>query len=327
VDMQPAPRLPDRPSRRAALAVLGAALAAPLIAGAQTLTTVSMAGVPEDSITPVLYAQQSGIFRRYGLDVHVEVQRSGPAVAAGVAGGAYQIGKASVTPLIIAHSQGLPFVILAPAGIYNASAPIDGMMVKADSSLKNPADLNGKTLAVLGLNDVFTVSTKLWMDKNGGDSSSIKFVEIPISAMADAIALGRIDAGTINEPDLEAALSGGKVRLFAHPLAAIAPRYFYTAWFTNASWANDHRPAVDGFVRAIREAAVYANSHHAQTVDLISDFTKVDPAIVRKMTRVEAGLGADPQMIAPVIEAMAKYKVIKASFEARELIDPGALNR
>lgn len=309
------------PSRRAALAALSAAfVAAPRRGAAQTVTTLTLAGVPEDSITPVLYAQSSGLFRKYGLDVHVQSERSGPAITSGVLGGAYQIGKASITPLIQAHSKNVPIVLIAPAGIYDANAPIDGFFVRADSAYKTAPDLNGKAIGVYGIGDIHTISVKTWMAKNGGDPSSVKPVEIPISAMVAAIEQGRVDAGSMNEPALQLAVSAPQLRMLAHAFAAVAPRFMYTAWFASTAWASANPTVVANFARAVREAAVYVNGHHDQTVDLISAFTSVDPAVIRKMTRVVAGTTLDPALIAPVIDAMVRTKDIPSAFDARELI-------
>jgi NitT/TauT family transport system substrate-binding protein len=316
----------DRPatvSRRSALAAVGGALAFPYVARAQGLTTITLGGLPEDSATPALYAIQSGLFRKYGLDVTIQPQRSGPAVASGVAGGAYQIGKASIPPLAIAHAKNVPFVIVAPAGLSTEQSPIAGLMVKADSPIKTAAELNGKILAVGALTDVFTLALKTWMDKNGGDSSSLKFVEITISAIPEAIETGRVVAGSANEPILGAALASGKVRVLAHTFDAISPHFMYTAWFTTQSWANAHRDAVDKFARAMKEAAEYTNAHHAETVDLISKFTGIPATMVRTMTRTQAGTTLDPGLIQPVIDASAKYKDIPAPFAARDIILAG----
>jgi len=309
-------------SRRTMLAATGAALAYPHAVAAQTPFALALAGVPEDSITPVLYGVQSGLFKRNGLDVQVSPERSGPAITAGVAGGAYQIGKSSISPLILAHAKGLKFVIVAPAGVYTSAAPIDGMFVRTDSTFKTAADLNGKTFGVYGIGDVYTISARAWMDKNGGDPASLKFVELPISAMVEAIASGRVDAGAMNEPAVEVALTSPRLRLLTHPFGAIAPRFLYTAWFAATDYAAAHRPAMDAFGRAMREAAAYVNTHHEQTVDLISNFTSVDAATIRKMTRVEQGTVADPKLVQPVIDEMAKSKAIPTAFDARELFLP-----
>src|SRR5665213_4210611 len=102
---------PIRPIKRgAAISLVGASVLAPrLRAEAQNLVTLKAAGVPEESATPVLWADQSGLFRANGLAVDVDAQRSGTAIAAGVAGGGYQVGKSSIIPLITAFAKGIPF--------------------------------------------------------------------------------------------------------------------------------------------------------------------------------------------------------------------------
>jgi NitT/TauT family transport system substrate-binding protein len=297
-----------------------AALSAPRAVRAQGLTPLVLAGVPDDSITPVLYGIQSGIFKSYGLDVRLEPERSGPAITSAIIGGTYQFGKASISPLVLAHAKGLPFTIVAAGGIYNASAPIDGMFVRADSPYKTGADLNGKTFGVYGIGDIFTISTKAWMLKTGGDPATIKLLELPISAMVPAIEAGRIDAGSMNEPALQIALSSPKLRLIAHAWDAIAPRFLYTAWFASTSYAAANPAVVSSFEKAMRDAAAFVNAHESETVDLIARFTSVDPAVIRKMTRVEQGVGLNPALIAPVIDAMARLQYISSAFDARALL-------
>lgn len=307
-------------SRRTAIALGASALVAPRLASAQTLIQLKIAGVPEDSITPALWAEQSGIFRRYGLDVHIDAQRSGSAVAAGVAGGAYQFGKSSLMALIAAHARKVPIVIVAPGGIYDASHPINGLIVKVDSPLKSGADFNGKTIAVSSLGDLYTIGTYAWLEKTGGDWTSVKLVELPISAVFEAVVSGRVDAGNTIVPDLQAALATGKVRDLTDTNAAIARRFMYTAWFTTADYAKNNREVVEKFRSALRDSTAYTNTHKAQTVDLFAKFSGMQPAIVAKMNRTECGTALDPRLIQPLIDATARYKVIPAPFDARDFI-------
>jgi NitT/TauT family transport system substrate-binding protein len=308
------------PTRAQALAALAAVALIPRGARAQTLTPIVVAGVPEDSITPVLVGIRLGTFRKYGLDVKVESQRSGPAVTSAVLGGAYQIGKASVPPLILAHAKNAPLTIVAPAGIANASAPIDGMFVRVDSPYRKATDLNGKTFGVYGIGDIYTIANRVWMQRNGGDASSVKLVEFPISTMVAAIETGRVDAATMNEPALQVALASPKLRLLAHPFAEIAPRFLYTAWFASTSYVNDNPAVIAAFQKGLREAATFCNAHHEQTADDIAQFTSIDPATIRKMARVDQGTDLDPRLVQPVIDAMAAFKDIAAPFDARTLL-------
>ncbi len=305
----------------AAIGGIGVSLVMPGAARAQAAATaIKVAGVPEDSITPALYADQSGLFSKYGLSVELSPERSGSAIASGVVGGAYQIAKSSLVSLILARSKGIPFVLVAPGGLYTASAPNTAMLVAKDSPLKTAANLNGKTLAVSAIGDLYDLSTRAWMAKNGGDPSSIKLVELPISAVPDAVAGGRIDAGMVIEPVLQRAIDGGKIRVMSHPMDAIASRFLYSGWFTTSDYASAHPKESGAFAKAMRDASVYVNAHEAQTVDMLAKFTGIDPADIAKMVRAQGATVLDPAMIQPVIDAAATYKLIAAPFDAREMI-------
>jgi hypothetical protein len=57
---------------------------------------------------------------------------------------------------------------------------------------------------------------------------------------------------------------------------------------------------------------------------MISQFTSVDIATIRKMMRVEQGATLDPKLIQPVIDEMAKAKAIPTAFDARDMFLPSA---
>jgi NitT/TauT family transport system substrate-binding protein len=311
-----------RLSRRSLLALAAASLATPSSALAQG-TVLKMAGVPEDSATTVLYGIQSGLFRSHGLNVDLQVQRNGPAIMSSVAGNTYQMGKSSTPPLIVAISRGLPFVMIAPAGLYVSSAPIAALLVKSDSPLAKASDLAGKTIATGTLNDIHSLAFRAWMDKNGGDSNAVKFVEIPISEIPIAITQGRVDAGSVNEPVLSAGLAGGGLKVLAHHFDAIAPRFMYTAWFTTKQFEAANPALVKTFTAALKQAAQYCNTHHAQTIDMIAKYTSLEPSAVQKMTRVEQGTVLDPRLLQPVIDAMVKYKYLSQPIDVHDVIPSG----
>ena len=310
-------------SRASFLALTAAALAAPSMSSAADLTKLAMAGVPEDSATTVLYGVSSGLFKSYGLDVDMQPQHNGPSVMSGVVGNSYQFGKSSTPPLIVAVSRGLPFTIIAPAGLYDSRAPIAALLVAKDSPMKKAADLNGKTIAVGALNDIHSLAALAWMDKNGGDSTTVKFVEIPISEIPASIAQGRVTAGSVNEPVLSAALEGGLVKSLGHHFDGIAPRFMYTAWFTTKTYASANLPVVKNVAQALKKAAVYVNGHHPQTIDEIAKFTSLEPAQVAKMTRVEQGTALDPALVQPIVDTMVKYKFLAKSVDVKDVMMSG----
>jgi NitT/TauT family transport system substrate-binding protein len=309
-------------NRRTALALGSAFLATGARAGAQSLDKLVIAGVPEESVTPALWAAQSGMFRKAGLDVEIQSQSSGTAIAAGVAGGAFQVGKSSLSSVITAHSKGLPFVFIAGGSLYDTKFPYSVLACKADSPMKNAAELNGKVIAVPAINDLTTISTKAWIDAHGGDASTVKPIELPFAAVPDALAAGRVEAGFIADPVLQQGIDAGKVRIFAHAFDAVAPQFMVTGWFVTADFAAKNKSIIERFNKVMHEAAAYVVAHPADAVAVLSKFSGVDAAVIGRSHRIGYA-NLDPKLIQPVIDISAKYKTIAAGFNAKDLIAPG----
>jgi len=285
--------------------------------------TVRAAATLDDDATPFIYAMQSGLFHRYGIDAQLTRATSGAVIAAGVLGGAYELGKSSITSLCLAHARGLPLIWLAPAGEYDSSMPQRlALIVRADGPLKNGADLNGKTVGISGLNDIFSLGVRAWSDQHAGDSSTIKLTEVPMPQASFAVESGRLDAAVIVEPFLDVAMANGKVRILGDPGSAIAAHFMQSAWFTTADFAAKNPSAIDGFIRAMREAATYSNSHHAETADMLLKFLNLDAPLT---SRILLGVRFDPAQIQAVIDLQLHYKMLPAPINARDLIYPAAL--
>jgi NitT/TauT family transport system substrate-binding protein len=191
-------------------------------------------------------------------------------------------------------------------------------MVKVDSPIRTAPDLNGKTIAVSSLNDLYTVAMKAWMDAHGGDSSTLKIIELPTDAVGGALAAGRIDAATVGTPQFQAAMESGQLRVIGRPYDAIAPLFYFSAWFTTQQFLHENRAVVVGFARAMRASADYVNGHPQQTIEVLSKFTGIEPDVIAKMPRARMGTTLDPRLVQPVIDSSAKYKVIPAPFNARD---------
>jgi ABC-type nitrate/sulfonate/bicarbonate transport system substrate-binding protein len=284
------------------------------------MPTITIASAPVEDILASLIGQQSGAFEKAGFHVDIQKANSGSAVAAAVAGGSIDIGKTNMLALATAHVRGVPFTILAPAAVYNSDAPVIGLIVPRDSTFKVAADLNGKVVAVPGLDDMSALGVKNWVDHNGGDSHAIKFLEVPTAAIADAVAAKRVDAGVLDNPSLSKAVDSGGVRFAAHVFDSFGKRFVWAAYFSTTSWAESNRAIAAGFQRVIAQSGQYANDHPAATVDLVAKFTGIDPAVIKSMTRTTIGTSASPQLIQPTIDAFAAYKIIPSAFAAKDII-------
>ena len=312
-------RLLSRPSRAHVLGAAASLLVAPAVARAQTLEKIRIAAVPTDDMTPIFYAIKNGHYQRAGLDVEVVAVNSGSAVTAAIIAGAYELGKASPMASLLAHLKGFPLTIVANGAIWDPRHPFNLVLAAADSPVKSAADCNGKIGAVPGLNDTAHLSILYWVDRNGGDSKTMKWLEIPNSALAAALVEHRIDITCLNEPQLSAALEGGKIRRLGDAFTAIANKWVASVYLAHPDWAAKHAEAVHNWVKVTYEAAAYANEHQAETAPMMSDLTKIPMSVFAKMQRIEGTTTSDPALLQPVMDLGLRYGVLPHGFKVREL--------
>ena len=187
-----------------------AAAATPQAAHAQELTPLRVMLAEGDDATPALYAIKSGLFKKYGLDVQIQRAPSGAAALAAIAGNAVDVGGASMLNFLLAHVKGVPISIVAPLAVYAPESLYAALLVKKDAPYKTARDLNGKTIGSPALHDLNWIATVAWIDQNGGDSSTMKTVELPSSAIEAALDEGRIDCSTVTTPRYVQAVNAGK---------------------------------------------------------------------------------------------------------------------
>ena len=285
----------------------------------QAPATLTLSTNPIDSGAEVYYADDLGYFAKAGLNVTIQPGANGAAIAAAVAGNAVDIGYADVGTLAKAHTRGVDFTIIAPAALWDSSAPVNVLLVAKNSPIRSAKDLNGKTIAVPGLGTAASFVVFAWLDANGADSSTVKFIELPYSAMPAAIEAGRVDAAHVAEPFLSVAKE--HARAFASADDTLGKQYLRTVWFARTSWAAAHPDLVARFVSAMRQTALWANDkrNYAKSGAILVQHAKIDPALVASMTRARYGLSLDPALLQPEIELNAKYDHF-TSFPSSDLI-------
>src|SRR6185312_12394717 len=169
---------------------------------ALAIPTIRIATTPIDAGSEPYYARAMGFFKKAGINVEIMPISNGAGVAAAVAGGAADVGQSNVVSLAAAHDRGISFVIIAPASLYTSKVPQSALVVAKNSPIRNARDLEGKTFATSGLKTIAQIGPQAWIDRNGANSAGIKWVEMPFSATAEAVAAGRVDAALLSEPEL-----------------------------------------------------------------------------------------------------------------------------
>jgi len=307
-------------SRARILAVLAASSAAPsfIPAAFAADAAVKIAAVPFDSTAQPYYADQMGMFKKVGLNVELEsFTTNGAVIAASVAGGSMDIGVSNFVSLAAAHVKKLPFVVIAPAALYSSKAPANALVVSLSSTIKTAKDFNGKTIAVSGVRNIAEFAPRYWIDKNGGDSAQVKFLEIAPAEQPAALAQGRADAASVSEPFIAAFKGVGRVLSYAYD--AIAPTFMISGYFTTNEWARANLDTVRKFQEAMRESALWANAHQERSLEILAKAAKLEPSQLTTMARAVYTDKLDPAMIQPMIDVAATYLNFPR-FPAEELI-------
>jgi NitT/TauT family transport system substrate-binding protein len=309
-------------NRRAAISLIGvpAVLASAGPLGAQVLIPVRVGASTDDGVWPLVYAMQSGIFQKNGLDVKLSPLANGAALAAAVIGGAVDIAKSSLMVLIAAHARGIGFKIVAGAAMHDSHNFANQLTVLKDSPFTSLGQVGGRTIAVNVLNSLEVYGTRLLIEKSGGDSSTVKFVEMPFGAMLSALEQGQCDVASIGNPSLTANLQSGKIRSLGVPYNGIGPRFLIAGWFCTASYVAANRAATTRFAEAIRQATIYTNSHPAEIIPMVAAYSHLELDTLKAMHFLTNATSVDPEDIQPSIDAAVRYKVILSGFPASELI-------
>ena len=307
-------------SRSLALFAGGAAACALTSRARAQTTTLHIATAPIENAADAYYAQDMGFFARAGFDVAIEPMQNGPATVAAIVSGAMDIGWGAVDVLAAVHGKNIPVTIIAPSAeyLFPTTERVAAVLVPPASPVQRASDLNGKIVAVVGLNTVQETVTRAWIDKTGGDSSTVKFIEIPLPAMPAALGAGRVDAARVTEPFIGVALKNGS-RVLAYGGDAISKHYLLGAWFTTLQWAKNHPAVVSRFAAAIHGAAVWANTNPAKCAEILAKYLKIDPAVIATMARAHFAEQLTPALMQPLIDASAKYMGFTA-FPASDLI-------
>jgi len=306
-------------SRRTAIACAAAFVAAPTFVGAQARAAVRFCGVPTDDLTPIFWGVKTGAYTKAGLDLEFIPMSSGTTATQAVIAGTYELGKGSSVAALNAHLKGIPVIIIGNGILWEQTNKWSLGLVRKDVPWKTGADLNGKIIAATALGDLLTLGIDMWIDKNGGDSKTIKWVEIPNSIAGEALIGGRVDVCQLMEPQLHAALDTGKVRIFAPFLDSIAPYFALTIYMARPDWAKANASTVERFVKTTYEMAAFTNTHPADTIELTAATLKMPIEVFKTMTRVHAATTSDPALTQPVIDAAAKYGSISRAFPAKEV--------
>jgi len=266
-------------------------------------------------------AMEKGFFKAEGLELETVPMAGGAVIVQGVTSGDLQFGWTNVISLYQAHVEGFDFKLIA-GGATNVrgSNETHAIVVGKDSPIKSAKDLEGKTVAVNTLNNIVHLMALAWVDKNGGNSSKIKFVEIPFPQMEPALVAGKVDAISVQEPFAAVAARRPETRVLSNPWGDVLPRFLVASWFASEKWIQKNQEVSQAFVRAINKGvdAIHADKDGGRAAMI--KWAGLNPDFAGKIGLPFFEKGITEKDVQVTMDLTYKYKMISRPLKAKDVL-------
>ena len=283
--------------------------------------TLNVGVIPIADVAPLYLGIDKGFFKEQQLTIKPQLAEGGAAITPAVVSGDFQIGFSNTISLLIAASEDLPVQIISQ-GVLGGKSEEEAwadLLVLKDGPIKEPKDLEGKTIAVNTLKNICEVTIKASLEQEGVAVDTLEFTEVPFPDMNAALEAGRVDAACVVEPFVSQG-KAGKARGIAPFYVRTAPDLTVATYFTSTQYAEENADVVDRFVQAMNKSLTYAESHPDEVRKALLDYTEIPPeaaeAIKLPVWR--------PDLNEPTIELLSelslKYGLIEEQPDLEELI-------
>ena len=289
--------------------------------GDSGLTKVSVGVIPIVDCAPIYLGDKQGFFKDEGLQLDIQTATGGAAIVPGIVSGSFDFAFSNLISVMVAKDKGLDlkFVANGASTTGEIGKDIGGVVVPAGSSIQSAKDLAGKTVSVNNLSNIGDTTIKSVIEKDGGDPSSVKFVEVAFPDAPAALANKQVEAAWILEPFLSKAVAeGGKV--VSWNFVEMHPELDIAGYFTKAETIQGKAELTQKFTRAMNKSLEYAQANPQEVRDIVGSYTKIDDAaraaIVLPRYRVEFNQDA----FKTLGDAAAKYGTLTKAPNADELL-------
>jgi NitT/TauT family transport system substrate-binding protein len=248
-------------------------------AGALKPVSMTLDWIYEGPNLGFLVAHDQGYYRDAGLDVAITAGKGSANTAQLIANKAAQIGFADGYAVSIGISKGMNIKTIGSIYRGNPSA----IMVKADSGIKTPKDLEGKTVAMVASSGQFQ-QWPAFVKGAGLDAAKINIVNLTPPSLGPALIDGKVDA------------IGGYVQSYVPIIEIRGKSPVRSFWFSdygvnvvsNGIIAHEDLLKNDpellrAFVPASIKGFLYARQHPDQAAATVKKYSPtIDVAIIKR---------------------------------------------
>lgn len=268
---------------------------------------------------------EQGFFQEEGFDIETENLGSGLRVVQAIVSGDFDIGGASIEPVINAIAREQELSVIA-----TYSDRLTVSMIVAPE-IETVADLEGKQLGIQDIGAFREVMTRLVLQSGGLTPEDVNYVSVATPAYISGLLEGQIQSAVLHAEQVQSILSQDPNYNVLVDLYEVEPGYFYGTYFAFDSWLEENSDIAQGFVTAIVKAHRFMYENKDETVRICSEVTGFDEEIVavawdkyfteNNVFPVNSGL--DVERIGYTIDRMVELGTLTGEPPAAEdIVDP-----
>lgn len=272
----------------------------------------------------MLVAREKGFFAAEGLEADMVSTPSSAAVQQQIAAGSINLGSGGIFDPVRAIDKGADMALLRS----NIAPPPYALMAKA--SVKDIADLRGKTISVGGAQDITRTYLERMLAPHGVKRGEYDLIYAGATAARFAgLQSGAVDATIINAPYNFRAESAGFVSLGR--VADYVTDLPFTVISINRAWGAAHRLLVAHFLAAYRAATLWTNApeHRAEVIALFAKSTNASPEdatrtydFYQQIKAFDAEGALVPGQVKGVLETLVATHQLEGSSDPARFLDP-----
>src|SRR5262245_14675412 len=210
---------------------------------------------------PAWTAERQGFFKAEGIEPKIEVYNAADRILKDLDAGTHQIGITPVENVMAQAYKGGKLRIVAG----NAQRPPH--FIIAQPEIKTFADLKGKLIGVVSMDEGTTFFVKDMAAKGGFDPADVKVEAVGGSpARQKLLKEKKIDVGLQPYPLSYEAERDGFTNL--GPIADLVPDYQFTSVVVSDAWAKANGPVLTAFLRALKRGTDYMFAHPDESAEL-----------------------------------------------------------
>jgi NitT/TauT family transport system substrate-binding protein len=270
--------------------------------------TIVYAGTSTNQ-APGWVAYESGIFRKYGLEVQLVHVTGGPKAVQVLTGGYATLGQVAGAPAVQSILQGSDAVIIG--GILNTM----NYQFIVEKSIQRPEDLKGKSVAASRAGSSSDFATRFALDKYGlTPGKDVNVLEIGTQPERfAALESGRVSGVMLEAPQtLKAKRMGFRVMA---DLQMLGLEYQGTALVTTRSLIKSRPEVFRSLMKAYAEAIYYYKTHPRESIAVLQKYLKIDDMDALQEAYEAIGLTLVPEKPYPTMRGI---QMILGELAARE---------